>query len=128
MSDAIETRNARLRRIGFQPGRSGNPRGKKKGAPSLTRELFKLFAEQPEKLQAVAASLVQAAIAGDIGAQRLLFERLDGSKPSGFTSIHVDASTRTLEISPQVLRELADARQRHESERITCESAKPKTS
>lgn len=116
MTTEIESRHERLRRIGFQKGKSGNPRGKKKGAASLALALQKLLSNEPDKLEAIARTLVDSAIAGDVSAARLLFERLDGHKPTGFFSVHVDNSDRrtAVSISPQVLSEISEARKRYE--------------
>jgi hypothetical protein len=116
----IETQRERLRRIGFQPGKSGNPRGKKKGAASLALALQKLLGREPEKLEAIARTLVDSAIAGDVSAARLLFERLDGSKPTGFFSVNIDNSDRrtAVQISPQLLGEIAEARRKHDAAKL----------
>jgi hypothetical protein len=72
----------------------------------------------------VARTIVNAAIAGDVAAARLLFERLDGHKPTGFFAVNIDASDRrtAVNISPQVLGEIADARRRYE-EKLLCQQS-----
>lgn len=119
LATPIEAQRERLRRIGFQPGKSGNPKGKKKGAASLALALQKLLINEPDKLESIARTLVDSAIAGDVSAARLLFERLDGSKPTGFFSVTVDNSDRrtAVSISPQVLGEIADSRRKYDEEK-----------
>ncbi len=104
----------------WRKGQSGNPAGKRKGAVSLASALQRLLTKEPDRLDAVARTLVDAAIAGDVSAARLLFERLDGHKPTGFFSVHVDASDRRTSVcvSPQVLGEIADARRRYEEKSL----------
>ena len=57
---------------GWQPGQSGNPKGKPPGSGELQRLRATIAAEVPEIL----AKLVQAAKAGDIQAARLVLERV----------------------------------------------------
>lgn len=75
----------------FQPGQSGNPAGKPKGALSLTKTLNNLLAvtkqckdplselhgEYPHAYL-VAAALINAAEAGDVQAAKTIFERIEG--------------------------------------------------
>ena len=103
----------------WQKGMSGNPAGRRKGSVSLAAALQKLLLKEPDKLESVARTLVDAAIAGDVSAARLLFERLDGNKATGFFNINVDASDRrTVTVSPQVLSEIAEARRRYEEQTL----------
>ncbi|MFZ2652779.1 MAG: DUF5681 domain-containing protein [Burkholderiaceae bacterium] len=55
----------------WKPGESGNPRGKPKGSG----EVQKLRAAMAEHVPALVTVLVERALAGDIGAARLLLER-----------------------------------------------------
>lgn len=106
--------------VRWQKGQSGNPAGRRKGSVSLAAALQRLLTKEPDKLESVARTLVDAAIAGDVSAARLLFERLDGCKPSGFFAVHVDNSDRrSFTVSPQVLGEIAEARRRYE-EKLLC--------
>ena len=111
--------------VRWQKGQSGNPAGKRKGTVSLASALQRLLTKEPEKLEAVARTLVDGAIAGDISACRLLFERLDGHKPTGFFSVTVDNSDRrsVVTVSPQILSEIAESRRKYESERLCPASA-----
>ena len=104
----------------WKPGQSGNPAGRRKGSVSLASALQKLLLKEPAKLESIARTLVDSAIAGDVSAARLLFERLDGHKPTGFFSVHVDNSDRrtAVTVSPQVLGEIADARRRYEEKNL----------
>jgi len=124
MPENIKNNSAPARR--WKKGQSGNPAGRRKGSVSLAAALQRLLTKEPDKLESVARTLVDAAIAGDVSAARLLFERLDGCKPSGFFSVHVDASDRrtAVTVSPQVLSEIAEARRRYE-ERNSQSQEKP---
>lgn len=55
----------------WKPGESGNPRGRKPGAGAVA----KLRAEMSAHVPALVAVLLERALAGDIGAARLLLER-----------------------------------------------------
>jgi Family of unknown function (DUF5681) len=123
MTSAITTPAKRGERVApyrWKKGQSGNPRGKAKGTVSLAYAVQRLLRKEPDKLESVARTLVDAAIAGDVSAARLLFERLDGHKPTGFFSVSIDNSDRrSFTVSPQVLSEIAEARRRYE-EKILC--------
>ena len=114
--------------VRWQKGVSGNPAGRRKGSVSLAAALQRLLVKEPGKLESVARTLVDAAIAGDVSAARLLFERLDGHKGTGFFNISVDASDRrsVVSVSPQVLGEIADARRRYEEKNL-CQTNSPTT-
>ena len=109
----------------WKKGVSGNPSGKAKGTVSLAYAVQRLLRKEPDKLESIARTLVDAAIAGDVSAARLLFERLDGCKPNGFFAINVDASDRRIGItvSPQTLAEIADSRRRYEAEKQLCQTS-----
>ena len=119
MPENIKNNSAPARR--WKKGVSGNPAGRRKGSVSLAAALQRLLTKEPDKLESVARTLVDAAIAGDVAAARLLFDRLDGHKPTGFFSVHVDNSDRRsfVTVSPQVLGEIAEARRRYE-EKLLC--------
>lgn len=73
MMDEIENSVPKQRK-GFQPGRSGNPAGKPKGARHrATVMLETLFDGEAES---VARSVVAKAIGGDMTAARLILERI----------------------------------------------------
>ncbi len=55
----------------WKPGESGNPNGR----PAGTGEVAKLRAAMAEHVPAVVGKLVESALAGDVGASRLLLER-----------------------------------------------------
>jgi len=118
-------RSANVASFKWKPGQSGNPAGRRKGSVSLAAALQKLLQKEPEKLESVARTLVDAAIAGDVSAARLLFERLDGCKPSGFFSVHVDNSDRRVgvSVSPQTLAEIADSRRKYDAAKLCQPSA-----
>ncbi len=55
----------------WKAGQSGNPNGR----PTGTGEVARMRAEMAEHVPAVVAKLVESALAGDVGAARLLMER-----------------------------------------------------
>jgi hypothetical protein len=112
----IKNNSAPARR--WKKGQSGNPAGRRKGSVSLAAALQRLLTKEPEKLESVARTLVDAAIAGDVSAARLLFERLDGSKATGFFSVNIDNSDRrtAVTVSPQILSEIAESRRKYEEQ------------
>lgn len=122
--NAAETKStgraAQVANFRWKKGMSGNPSGRRKGSVSLAAALQKLLLKEPDKLESIARTLVDAAIAGDVSAARLLFERLDGCKPNGFFAINVDASDRRIGItvSPQTLAEIADSRRKYDAEKL----------
>jgi hypothetical protein len=100
---------------GFMPGKSGNPAGKKRGTPSLAAAIKRLLLREPDKVDAIARTLVDGAIAGDVAMARLLFERVDGHRSNPFFSVHVDNSDRrSVAVSPQILAEIAESRRKYE--------------
>lgn len=99
----------------WRKGESGNPAGKRKGAVSLAAAVKRLLIAEPHLVDSIARTLVNSAVAGDLGAARLLFERLDGKTGNPFFSLHVDNSDRrTVSVSPQVLSEIAESRRKYE--------------
>ena len=113
-------RAAKVASYRWKKGQSGNPSGKAIRTVSLAYALQRLLRKEPERLANVCRTLVAAAEAGAGAAARLLFERLDGHKPTGFFSVHVDNSDRrtAVTVSPQVLGEIADARRRYEEKNL----------
>lgn len=67
----------------FQPGQSGNPTGQRRDKPF--RDALNLAIKESHgdrlKLRAVAESLVEKAIAGDVSAIKEVADRLDGKVP-----------------------------------------------
>jgi hypothetical protein len=104
----------------WKKGVSGNPSGKPKGTVSLSAAVQRMLRKDPKLVDDIAKTIINAAIAGDLGAARLLFERLDGCKPNGFFAINVDQSDRrsVFTVNPQVLSEIADARRRYEEKNL----------
>ena len=121
-------RSASVAPFKWKKGVSGNPAGRRKGSVSLAAALQRLLLNEPDKLESVARTLVDAAIAGDVSAARLLFERLDGHKGTGFFAVNIDASDRrtAVSVSPQVLNEIAEARRRYEEKNL-CQTNSPTT-
>ena len=60
----------------FAKGTSGNPSGKRKGSVSIAATLRRLLSK--EDAQKIAFRLVSLAKAGDLGATKLLLDRIDG--------------------------------------------------
>jgi hypothetical protein len=68
---------------GWKPGQSGNPAGRPKG-PSLLKELLKELDQlepgtKRKKVRAVAVTLIDRAIDGDMGAQQLVWRYVEGN-------------------------------------------------
>lgn len=61
----------------FQKGQSGNPRGRAKNQALLTPTLRQLVSKDGNK-EKIASVLVNLALAGDLDAIKIIFERLDG--------------------------------------------------
>jgi hypothetical protein len=124
MTNAITTPAKRKTPNGvrWKPGQSGNPAGRRKGSVSLAAAVQRLLIKEPALIDQVARTIVNAAIAGDVAAARLLFERLDGHKPTGFFAVNIDNSDRrtAVNISPQVLGEIAESRRKYE-EKLLCQ-------
>jgi hypothetical protein len=65
------------RRQGFQPGKSGNPKGKPRGTKSKSTQLMDaMFGKNPADLRAIVAKTVEAAKAGKPWAVELILARL----------------------------------------------------
>lgn len=62
------------RRPGFQPGQSGNPAGRPKGTPGRAAQLLRALSD--EDIDGILASMVTQAKDGNVGAARLLLERI----------------------------------------------------
>jgi len=71
MSETTRTENLRP---GWKPGRSGNPAGRPKG--SRNRVTLVALAAMQEGADAIARKVVEMARSGDLGAARLVIERL----------------------------------------------------
>jgi len=78
---------------GWPEGQSGNPAGRKPG----TGEVARLRAAISEQIPAIIAKLTAAALAGDVGAARLLLERtvapLKASEEASPIAMHGDTLT-----------------------------------
>ena len=68
----MTTSNRKPPANGWKPGQSGNPAGRKPG----TGEVARLRAAIAEHVPPIIAKLTAAALAGDVGAARLLLERV----------------------------------------------------
>ena len=62
---------------GFRPGKSGNPSGKRRGEVSLTAWI-KRSLSQGRKLEQLGEAIFASALKGDVQAQKLLWDRIDG--------------------------------------------------
>jgi len=72
---------------GFQPGQSGNPSGKRKNCVSLSAALKRALT--PETADEIAASLISAAKAGNLGAAKIILDRLDHPLGGPFAAVAV---------------------------------------
>lgn len=62
----------------FQPGQSGNPGGRPKGAVSITSRIKRILRENEDKADELATALIDLAIAGNPAAMREVMGRHDG--------------------------------------------------
>ena len=62
----------------WKPGESGNPNGRPKKGYSITEWFQEMFKAQPEVKDALAKSIVKKALEGDIAAQKLVWNYMDG--------------------------------------------------
>lgn len=85
----------------FQPGKSGNPRGKPQGAKS---RFTKMRQELESDLPALLKSTKEAALAGDMTAMRLLLERTLPPQKATASTVSLPALKKA-----QTLTEKADA-------------------
>ncbi len=79
----------------FQPGRSGNPKGRPPGRRLVTelRDQLDQTIENGETQGAlIVRKLVDLAIGGDLAAIKLIFDRIDGRAPMPITSELPDLS------------------------------------
>jgi hypothetical protein len=71
----------------WKPGQSGNPAGRPKGMPSLFATMRRLLAQGmddegvSEHTKHIVEALIAKAREGDPGAQKILWERLEGAVP-----------------------------------------------
>jgi len=72
---------------GWQPGQSGNARGRRPGGASLTAALRRILTR--EDAEEIARKLVALAKTGNLRAAEIIFERLD--------AMEVEARLRSLE-------------------------------
>lgn len=97
----------------FQPGQSGNPGGRPKGAISLSTQLRKALKQKitlgdGTKMSAadvVIRKAIQGAMQGDVQLIRLIFDRIDGKIPDQATTPQDTAAdqARTLTVIEQLL-------------------------
>ncbi len=93
----------------FQPGQSGNPKGKPKGTKNhATRRAQKLFDGETEKLTRKA---IELALEGDMTALRLCLERIlppRKSRPVNITLPEVKSAEGVAEAQAAVVQAVAD--------------------
>lgn len=59
--------------------------GRPKGSLSLTTKLKQYLTDHPDKLRAIIEATVNDALAGDVQARKLVFDRVDGGVPQRLT-------------------------------------------
>lgn len=74
MKSEAENTGEKQRGKPFQPGQSGNPQGRPRGA--LNKTTLALRAIMAEQAEAVIETLINQALAGDVAACRAILERL----------------------------------------------------
>jgi hypothetical protein len=79
---------------GFLPGRSGNPGGKRNGEVSLTAWIKRHLASG-KRLSELGRAIYASAVSGDVAAQKLLWERLDGPVKQEFEAKFMGAMVHT---------------------------------
>lgn len=62
----------------IKPGETRNPNGRPPKGYSITETIKDMMAEKPEIKQALANKILEAALKGDITAQKLIWNYLDG--------------------------------------------------
>lgn len=73
-----------LKKHGYKPGKSGNPRGRPKETMYLSEALRELLRD-PEDVRKIAERIIKDAKAGNYNAINLLAERTEGKVPLGLT-------------------------------------------
>jgi membrane carboxypeptidase/penicillin-binding protein PbpC len=84
----------------FKPGQSGNPSGRSK-FKLLTDALRAEATQNPTKVRAMAAAILEAASTGDLQAAAFIFDRLEG-KPQ--QSIEIESTHVNLTIEQRLQR------------------------
>jgi len=62
----------------WKPGESGNPKGRPKKGYSITEWFKEMLKSNPEIKDAMGKSILKKALEGDIAAQRLVWQYMDG--------------------------------------------------
>lgn len=62
----------------FKPGESGNPNGRPPKGYSITETVRAMLNEKPEIKHALATKVMEAALKGDIAAQKMIWQYMDG--------------------------------------------------
>lgn len=62
----------------FKPGESGNPNGRPPKGYSITEWFRQMMISQPEVKDAIGKSILKKALEGDIAAQKLVWNYMDG--------------------------------------------------
>ncbi len=83
MADSPEQQRANRTDHQFKPGQSGNPGGRPKGTVSLTAQLRRHLAENPDDVEAIIAAWVAKAKDGQFQHLQEMLNRLDGKVRDG---------------------------------------------
>ena len=70
----------------YKPGQSGNPKGRPKKGYSITETVKSMLNAKPEIKQALANKVLEKALKGDIAAQKMIWQYMDGMPQQDITS------------------------------------------
>lgn len=68
----------------FKKGQSGNPKGRPPQGYSITEWFKNMLNSRPEVKDAIGNSIMKKALQGDVTAQKLVWQYMDGMPPQSF--------------------------------------------
>ena len=90
----------------WQPGQSGNPKGRPVGSVSLTAALKRELQEHPENIDSIVAKWIEGAKEGDSKARDTIIDRIEGKIPDEkiiIQKIQIDVIHRIGAMLPQAM-------------------------